>query len=279
MRAVAPAGTNLLANGDAETGATSYRGYDEVIVPGWRVVEGLPTVVRYGAKGGLPADDLPRSGQPWQGILRRWVGGTPCLEQDVPLAAPGGGPLARGTKVTVDGWLGGLAASKDNPSVTLTFRGPGGGTLRPPPSVPSPTTPGKNTTELLTCPVRWRSRRARRRAVSLVMTTPATNYDGWNGSTTGNNQAWADDLSLTASAPVRAPTPLTPPTTKVPVVRPRLRRHDGEPGLRRHHRQHQAGAVPQQPAAEGHVARRPCTPRCTRATPTTWRCRPARRTA
>jgi YVTN family beta-propeller protein len=43
----APPGTNLLLNPGAQTGAASGRGWDSVTIPGWQVVSGLPTVVRY----------------------------------------------------------------------------------------------------------------------------------------------------------------------------------------------------------------------------------------
>ena len=123
--AAAPAGTNLLANGDAEVGASSFRGYDEVIVPGWTVAEGLPTVVRYGVKA-LLLRSAPGPADRGNSYFAGGSGGNAELDQVVPLVAPDGGALPPGTSVTVDGWLGGLAASNDDPSVRLTFRGPGG---------------------------------------------------------------------------------------------------------------------------------------------------------
>ncbi len=212
----APAGTNLLANGDAEVGASSFRGYDEVIVPGWTVAEGLPTVVRYGVKA-LLLRSAPGPADRGNSYFAGGSGGNAELDQDVPLVAPGGTALPAGTSVTVDGWLGGLAASKDNPSVRLTFRGPSGASLSTATLGPVTHKTRKNTTELV-----HTSRTVIVPAgtsdvlVSLVMTTPSTTYDGWNGSIPGNNQAWADNLTLTASAPVRAPAPLTPPTATVP---------------------------------------------------------------
>jgi Phosphoesterase family len=215
--ATAPAGTNLLANGDAELGDSSYRGYDEVIVPGWKVTEGLPTVVRYGVKALL----LKRSAGPadrGNSYFAGGSGGTGMLEQDVPLLAPSGTALAAGTTVTIQGWLGGLAASKDSPSVRLIFHGPAGVRLGDATLGPVTKHMRKNTTALvhITRSVHVPAGAASV-SVSLVMATDATNYDGRDGSVPGNNQAWADNLSLTASVPVRAPAPLTPPTATVPA--------------------------------------------------------------
>ena len=214
--ATAAAGTNLLANGDAEVGDTSFRGYDEVIVPGWQVVQGLPTVPRYGVKALLTRQD-PGPSDRGAGYFAGGAGGTAVLRQVVPLAAPDGGAVPAATTMTVSGWLGGLAASLDDPSVTLTFHGTGGAALTAATLGPVTHSTRHNTTELVdvsrtvTVPAGATSV-----TVDLVMTTPSTMYDGWNGSVPHDNQAWADDLSLTASVALRAPPPLTPPTATVP---------------------------------------------------------------
>ena len=214
--AVAAPGTNLLANGDAEVGDTSFRGYDEVIVPGWQVVQGLPTVVRYGVKALLSRHD-PGPSDRGAGYFAGGAGGSADVRQVVPLAAPDGGPLPANTALTVSGWLGGLAASLDDPSVTLTFHGAGGVQLSVAELGPVTHKTRHNTTELVDL-----SRSvavpagATSVTVDLVMTTLSTTYDGWNGSVPHDNQAWADDLSLTASAALRAPPPLTPPSVAVP---------------------------------------------------------------
>lgn len=214
---VASPGTNLLANGDAELGAASLRGYDEVIVPGWRVTRGLPTVVRYGAKD-LLQQASPGPTDRGRNYFAGGSGGTAQLDQDVPLVAPDGSSLAAGARVTISGWLGGLASSEDEPSVVLTFRGAGGTSLSTATLGPVTLRARRNTTELVDVSRSLAVPRGTTGVrVSLVMRTSATNYDGWLGSVPGNNQAWADDLSLTASRAVRAPSPLTPPTATVPA--------------------------------------------------------------
>ena len=44
----------LLLNPGAQAGAVSAQGWDSVTVPGWQVISGLPTVVRYGTPGFPP---------------------------------------------------------------------------------------------------------------------------------------------------------------------------------------------------------------------------------
>ncbi len=214
--AVAAPGTNLLANGDAEVGDTSFRGYDEVIVPGWQVVQGLPTVVRYGVKALLSRHD-PGPADRGAGYFAGGAGGTAVLRQAVPLASTSGGAVPPGTMLTMSGWLGGLGSSHDDPSVTLAFHGATGASLGSATLGPVTHQTRHNTTGLLDV-----SRTtaipagATSVTVDLVMTTASTWYDGWNGSVPGDNQAWADDLSLTSSSALRAPPPLTPPTGAVP---------------------------------------------------------------
>lgn len=211
---VARPGTNLLRNGGAEKGATSYRGYDEVVVPGWRVTEGLPTVVRYGIQGFLLRSS-PGPGNRGHGYFTGGSGGTSRLHQDVPLVSPDGSSLPRGTRLRISGWLGGMARSRDKASVLLRFLGAHGsrkGEARLGSSRRvMARTALRHVSKVVRLPGGTRSVR-----VSLVLTTSATDYDGPRGSVPGTDHAWADNLSLTATAPVRRPRPIVPPHGRVP---------------------------------------------------------------
>jgi Phosphoesterase family len=213
----AAAGTNLLGNGAAEVGAGSHRGYDEVIIPGWKVIQGLPTVVRYGATA-FPDTKTPGPAERGANFFAGGAGGTGVLTQVVPLVSPDGGPLPAGATFTVAGWLGGLAASKDNAALYLTFQDANGATLSDQQIGPVTHKSRGNVTEFVH---RTKSAKVPVGTVdvlaALVMTTTATNFDGYNGSVPGYNQGFADDLSLTVSTPVRAPLPPTPSTTSVPA--------------------------------------------------------------
>ncbi len=116
--APAARGANLLGNAGAQLGAASVQGWDSVTIPGWRIVRGLPTVVRYGTAGfpvvtgRFPAT---RGGQLFSGGL----GGTAVLSQQIPLAGPGGALPRPGTEYRLSGWLGGTRSSRA--SVTVHF--------------------------------------------------------------------------------------------------------------------------------------------------------------
>src|ERR1700722_1159170 len=91
-RPVVPAGRNLLGNPGAQTGVASVQGWDSVTIPGWTIVRGLPTVVRYGTKG-FPAAGGTFPDRPGGQLFAGGNGGTTVLRQTVRLRAPGGGPL------------------------------------------------------------------------------------------------------------------------------------------------------------------------------------------
>ena len=111
-------GANLVLNPGAQAGAYSARGWDAVTIPGWQVVSGLPTVVRYGtrrlpgATGRWPA---VRGGQLFAG----GAGGTARLRQLIELRSGSGARLPAGTRFSLAAWLGGDSTSRAVLSVTF----------------------------------------------------------------------------------------------------------------------------------------------------------------
>ena len=209
---LASAGTNLLANGDAEFGQPTLSGYDAVTIPGWQVRQGLPTVAMYGEGGGFPGKNQPGPTERGTNLFAGGAGGTSILTQtvDVGSAAPAGATFE------LSGWLGGRGNRTDAASVQLSFRSAGGASLGT--ATLGPVTPADrgNATGLL--------HRARGGAVpagtrtidvALTMTTTNRNYDTHFSSVVGYNRAYADDLSLTLSIPAKAPQ-VTPPPAHVP---------------------------------------------------------------
>lgn len=59
VEATAGPGANLLRNANGTVGDTSAQGWDAVTIPGWPIRSGLPTVVRYGARGFPKAATAP----------------------------------------------------------------------------------------------------------------------------------------------------------------------------------------------------------------------------
>ncbi len=205
-------GENLLRDPGAQTGAASVQGWDSVTIPGWTVVRGLPTVVRYGtagfpaAYGSFPA---ARGGQLFAGGL----GGTAVLRQVIRLRPASGGQLARGTRFALSAWLGGTGSSRAG--VTVRFRSAAGRVL---------STASIGPVGLVGS---LGHRRLARRAesggvpsgavsaqVDLRLATSLRGADGGNSPFVGYDKAVADALRFSVSAPVARPAPVRPPAAQ-----------------------------------------------------------------
>jgi len=216
-------GTNLLLNPGAQTGAVSAHGWDSVTIPGWQVVSGLPTAVRYGTQRFPPTTGrwpMMPGGQLFAG----GAGGTARLRQLVWLApAPrsatgtglvaGSGSHAATMRYDLSAWLGGTSHSSAAVSVaflsatghvlgrsTVGPVGKGGGGHRMSPRTATGTVP----------PGAVSAR------VTLILATTLTNIDGPYAPKVGYEYALADGLRFSVSAPVRRPPPLVPPAAHVP---------------------------------------------------------------
>ena len=205
-------GTDLLVNPGAQAGDASKRGWDALTIPGWQIVSGLPTVVRYGT-GHFPAatgrGPAVKTGQMFVG----GAGGTAKLRQVVPLLSmQGTGPPKR-TSFRLSGFLGGDSRSSAGVSVTFLSaagRALGHASIRPV-SGHLPTTAS----------MAFRARTGKlpagtvRASVVLTLATKRTNIDGFNAPYVGFDRGVADDASFSVSTVVR-PRTLTQPAVKVP---------------------------------------------------------------
>jgi YVTN family beta-propeller protein len=203
---------NLLLNPGAQAGANSARGWDAVTIPGWQVVSGLPTVVRYGASkfpaitGRQPA---VRGGQLFAG----GAGGTARLRQVVSLRSSAGTRPPDGTAFRLSSYLG--ASQTSSAAVTVTFLSAAGRVLG----------------HASIGPVRGRTSYAARMsyraaagklpagttsaAVVLTLATSLRHIDGPYAPYAGYDRAVADSVRFSVSAPVRRSV-LTAPAAKVP---------------------------------------------------------------
>jgi YVTN family beta-propeller protein len=200
---------NLLRNPGAETGATSAQGWDSVTIPGWRVVSGLPTVVRYGTKG------FPRGhGQLFAG----GPGGTARLQQRISLRRPGGALVPAGTSYAFSARLGGSASGRASAAVAfVSVRGRRLGRR----SLPQVGGAARSSARRLSP---WSLRgRVPKGAVAAVVTvrlaTSLRNIDGPYSPKVGYDRAVADDVRLHVRAHVPAPGPVRAPPSHVPRYR------------------------------------------------------------
>lgn len=196
---------NLLLNPGAEAGASSFKGWDAVTIPGWEVAAGLPTVVRYGTTG-VPGTS---GGPPHHGrqLFLGGAGGSSQLTQRVGFERV----AQRGTRFTLAAWLGGDKSSRASVEVSFLSSsdtvlgegriGPVGGTkgslLRRAMSGSLP----RGTTAV---------------EVALDLSTSLTDYDGPDAPQVGYDWAVADDVSLTLTRPIARPPVLRPPTARIP---------------------------------------------------------------
>jgi YVTN family beta-propeller protein len=204
-------GPNLLRNPGAQAGAYAVGGWDAVTIPGWQIVAGLPTVVRYGATHFPPVtgrQPAVRDGQMFAG----GAGGTARLQQTVSLRLARRRLVPAGTRFQLAGWLGGTRRSKA--SVLVTFLSAAGHALGRadigPVGGPGPV--ARPTRRSITGTVPAGAATAE---VTLLLKTTLTNDDGPDAPLVGYNRAAADNLLLRVSAPVR-PQPLTPPAADTP---------------------------------------------------------------
>ncbi len=206
----ARAAANLLRNPGAEAGAASGQGWDSVTIPGWKVAQGLPTVVRYGTRG-FPEVRRRARGQMFAG----GPGGSVRLVQWVRLRVPGGGAVAAGRAFALSARLG--ASSTSRASVRVVFFGAGGRRLAA--AAPRAVVGHERSraTGLVQRSVRGRLPAGTVRAeVTLRLATSLSNIDGPYSPTVGYDRAVADDLVLRVRGPVAPSARLTPPVARVP---------------------------------------------------------------
>lgn len=195
-------GTNLIVNGDAETGSGSPDGDTIFSVPNW-TTSGAFNVVKYGAPGGFPTITDP--GPASRG--KNFFAGGPANASSSATQAiniADGAVTIDGGLVTfgLTGYLGGFSTQGDNAVLTLTFLNAGAVSLGTATIGPVTNTDRGDATGLLsrsttgTVPVGTRSL-----SVTLQMTRTNGSY----------NDGYADNLSLIlANGPtVATPAPAT----------------------------------------------------------------------
>jgi phosphoesterase family protein len=203
---------NLLLNPGAEAGAASAHGWDAVTIPGWQIVSGLPTVVRYGTRGFPPSsENSPGAGDH---LFAGGAGGTARLVQVVPIRTETRGSGASAISYELCARLGGTATSAASVKVAFVSKsghvlarariGPVGGA----------THGGVEFAERSKTGVLPAGTVAAH--VELVLASALADDDGPHAPIVGYDYAVADDLDLSLSVPVARPAPLVPPPAHVP---------------------------------------------------------------
>jgi len=204
-------GTNLLLNPGAQAGAYSARGWDAVTIPGWQIVSGLPTVVRYGTHD-FPAvtgrQPMVRGGQ----LLAGGAGGTARLRQVVSLRSGTGTGPSSAPAFRFSAWLGGTNSS--SASVAVAFLSAAGRVLG---RVAIGPVGGHGAAARLAL----RSRGGRlpagtaRAVVVVTLATTLTRIDGPYAPYAGYDRAVADNIRFSVAATEHRAM-LTAPAARVP---------------------------------------------------------------
>ncbi|GAA1950620.1 RICIN domain-containing protein [Kitasatospora viridis] len=201
--AAATQSANLLLNGNAETSQCSPGGWEETTVPGWQITSGDPVINCYGVPTGA-ATSTPGSPTKGTAYFQGGSRGSSEMTQTVDLSSAATAIDAGTAHSTLSGWLGGVGASTDATTVTLTYRDANGNPLGTSAIGPVTAADRGNTTEFL--------QRASTTGVPAGTRSAVATVDfGLTGS--ANSSALADDLSLTLDTPVTVPTLAVPPST------------------------------------------------------------------
>ncbi|GAB3971889.1 hypothetical protein GCM10029978_047910 [Actinoallomurus acanthiterrae] len=204
-------GTNLIVNGDAESGDPSTSGYDSVTLPGWTVT-GTPTAVSYSVGAGFPTSSTPGPSNRGGAFFAGGPVGSGSLTQTVDVSSAASQVDGGGVTYSLSGWLGGYAGETSSATVKLTFRNAGGSSLGTGQIGPVTASDRGNATSLLQRAASGGVPSGTRSIAVVVALTGDPARDTANK----YNDAYADSLSLSLTGASVTPGTLTPPPSSVP---------------------------------------------------------------
>ncbi len=199
----AAASANLIVNGSAETGKCASEWTNATTVPGWTITQGNPSVVCYS----VASIGTPSASEQGAAFLANGPYGDSSASQTINVASAASTIDAGGVSYNLSGWLGGYTVYAGQASVVISFldaqgRQLGGGQIGP----VSPSGRG-----LLTKLISQSSSGAVPSGTRLI--SVLLQFNKTNGTV---NVGYADNLSLTLSTPLAAPT-LQVPASNVPA--------------------------------------------------------------
>lgn len=202
--AMAASSGNLLVDGDGEAGTCSSDWSAVTTVPGWTVTQGNPSIVCYS----IGSFSTPAGGTGGQAFIADGPYGDSALRQTVDVSSAAGKIDGGAVTYALSGWLGGYGLYNGQAVVTATFLDGKGQPLGTPAQLAGVNASARgNASGFLaraangTVPAGTRSI-----AVLLQFTQTSASY----------NIGYADNLSLTLSTPITAPS-LQAPVSNVPA--------------------------------------------------------------
>jgi hypothetical protein len=205
-------GTNLLVNGGGECGNATASGYDAVTIPGWQTT-GLATAAGYNVGNGFPGPTTPGPSVRGNHFFAGGPVGNSVLSQTVNVSAASGAIDAGSVTYSLNGWLGGYAGEASTATVKATFRNASGAALSTSQIGPVTAADRGRATKLLQRNASG-DVPAGTRTVDVVLQLTG---DPKRNASNSYNDAYADNLSLTLSAPMAAPALPAPAASAVPA--------------------------------------------------------------
>lgn len=192
---------NLIVNGGGETGLCATDWYAVKTVPGWQVLLGNPTLVCYS----VASFTTPSSPAAGKAFISDGPYGDSALAQTINVSSAASAIDAGGVTYNLSGWLGGYGSYAGQAVVTASFLGASGNLLGTPGELGGVTASARGDTNAFIAKSATGSVPAGTRSilVQLQFIDTSASY----------NIGYADNLSLTLSTPVTAPTLPTPVST------------------------------------------------------------------
>ncbi|WP_394821640.1 alkaline phosphatase family protein [Pendulispora albinea] len=202
---------NLIVNGDAECGNGSASGYDGAIVPGWQV-SGLTSVVGYDVGKGFPSRGTSGPALRGDQFFSGGPIGNSTLSQTIDISTASSAIDGGAVTYDLSGWLGGYANETSWTIVTITFLNAGKSAIGTGKIGPVSAADRRNTTALHERTAHGKVP-AGARSISVVVEFVG---EAMRNLLNQYNDAYAENLSLTLSAPLPAPAVPDPAPSTVP---------------------------------------------------------------
>ena len=195
---------NLIVGGDGEAGTCTTDWSAVTTVPGWTVTQGNPSVACYS----IGSFSTPAGATPGRAFIADGPYGDSALRQVVDVSSAAAAIDGGGVSFNLSGWLGGYGAYNGQAVLTASFLDAAGKPLGNPAQLSgvNASARGSQSGFLARATTGAVPAGTRSIAVLLQFTDTSASY----------NIGYADNLSLTLSTPVNAPS-LRPPSSNVPA--------------------------------------------------------------
>ncbi|GLQ89441.1 alkaline phosphatase family protein [Dyella flagellata] len=195
---------NLLVNGDGEAGTCTTDWSAVNTVPGWTVTQGNPSTVCYS----IGSFSTPGGASRGNAFIADGPYGDSALRQNVDVSSAAGAIDGGNISYTLSGWLGGYTVYNGQAIVTATFLDANGNPLGTPAQLAGVNASARNSKSGFIAKSATGNVPAGTRTISVLLQ--------FNNTSASYNIGYADNLSLTLSTPLAAPS-LQAPVSQVPA--------------------------------------------------------------